>query len=109
MSKLTTSQRFAVAQTLSEYNDNLTYAALQDRIVECADNADQDYSDDFLVWEPFEDMDGVTLCDTMDDLEYSYRQYAKEMTADLFKAIENGDPMTIAERMIALRAALGGE
>ena len=105
MTKLTTSQRFALGQTLSDYNPHLTYQELQDRITSYDD--DQDCSDDFTAWEPFEHMDPQTLCDTMDELEFAFRQYATQITRSLRDSIREGDPMTIAERLASLENQLG--
>lgn len=104
MSKLTTSQRFAVAQTLSDHDAHMTYQEIQDAIFEAAHDPNMD--DRFTIWEPFENMDPDTLCDTMDELEFAFRQYATMITRELRQAIKDGDPMTIAEKLAALENQL---
>ena len=104
MDKLTTSQRFAVGQTLSDHDAHLTYQEIQDAMFEAYDNPDMD--DRFTIWEQFERMDPQTLCDTMDELEFAFRQYATTVTRELRDAIRDGDPMTIAEKLAALESQL---
>ena len=104
MTKLTTSERFAVCQTLSDHDAHMTYEEIKDALFEGYENPDMD--DRFTIWEPFERMDPTTLCDTMDELEFAFRQYATQITRKLRDAIREGDPMTIAEHLAALEAEL---
>lgn len=104
MSKLTTSQRFAVGQTLSDHDPHLTYQEIQDAMFEAYDDPDMD--DRFTIWEPFENMDPTTLCDTMDDLEFAFRQYASQVTRKLRDAIRDGDTQSIANQLEALENEL---
>ena len=101
MTKLTTSQRFALGQTLSDYDPHMDYDQIKDAIHE------EDY-DSVTAWEPFEHMDPTTLCDTIDELEFAFRQYANQITRKLRDAIRDNDTAAIAEHLTTLETELEG-
>ena len=107
MSKLTTSERFAIGQTLSDHDAHLTYQEIKDAMFEAYDDPDMD--DRFTAWEPFEHMDPQTLCDTMDELEFAFRQYATTVTRKLRDAIRDNDTAAIATHLAALESELSPE
>ena len=101
MSTLTKSQRFALANVLTDWDESLTYSEVLDKVFEGTDD------DAVVIWEAYEDMSPVDVHERIVRLEQDFRTYAAQVTAYLREAIEEGDPMTIAERLASLENQLG--
>ena len=99
MKTMTIAENFAASQVLTEWPDNMNYDQLLQAV--------EDGHEDVIVWSPFENDLPLDIVDAIESQRVSFLRDVAAMTADLCQAIEQGDPMTIAERMIALRADLG--
>ena len=96
---LTTAENFAAAEILTEWPDNMNYDQLLDGII--------DGHPDVIVCETYENHLPDDVVEAIEGLRVSFLNSVRLMAADLFTAIEDGDPQTIADRMISLRNQLG--
>lgn len=97
--RLTTAENFAASQILTEWPDDMTYDELLDAIKE--------YNHDVVVWERFEDMHPEDIIENIEALRVTFLTTVAHMTGDLREAIKQGDPQTIADRLMSLENQLG--